>query len=35
VRGGWISKRQASAITYHKAHGKSAEFIVTPEMLEY
>lgn len=32
-RGGWLSERQASVITYHSEYGKVAEAIVTPEML--
>lgn len=34
ARGGWLSERQASAITYSKRHGEVARTIVTPEMLE-
>ena len=34
ARGGWLSERQASAITYHSRYGKVGETIVTPEMLE-
>lgn len=34
ARGGWISERQASAITYHKLHGQVARNIVTPEMVQ-
>jgi hypothetical protein len=30
-RGGWISERQASCITYHKEHGKVGEVVITPE----
>lgn len=33
-RGGWISERQAQAITYHKEFGQVGRNIVTPEMLE-
>jgi len=32
-RGGWISERQASCVTYHVTHGKVAETVVTPEMV--
>ncbi|WP_436060953.1 MULTISPECIES: hypothetical protein [unclassified Phenylobacterium] len=34
ARGGWISERQASAITYHAEFGQVARNTVTPEMLE-
>jgi hypothetical protein len=34
ARGGWLSERQASAITYHAEYGQVARNIVTPEMLE-
>lgn len=34
ARGGWISERQAQAITYHKVFGQVARNIVTPEMVE-
>lgn len=34
ARGGWISERQAQAITYHVKHGKVGTTVVTPEMLE-
>lgn len=34
ARGGWLSERQASAITYHARHGRVATTTVTPEMLE-
>lgn len=34
ARGGWISERQASAITYHSRFGKVSATVVTPEMLE-
>lgn len=34
ARGGWISERQAQAITYHKEFGQVGRNIVTPEMLE-
>lgn len=34
ARGGWISERQVSAITYHDQHGEAARVTVTPEMLE-
>jgi hypothetical protein len=33
ARGGWMSERQASGITYHSEYGKVGEVIVTPEML--
>ncbi len=33
ARGGWMSERQAMAITYHDVHGQVARSIVTPEML--
>lgn len=32
-RGGWISERQASCVTYHADHGKVGEIVVTPEMV--
>lgn len=31
-RGGWISRRQAAAITYHMEHGEVGRSIVVPEM---
>jgi len=34
ARGGWISERQASAITYHSKYGRVAVTVVTPEMAE-
>ncbi len=34
ARGGWISERQASAITYHTRFGRVGTTIVSPEMLE-
>jgi hypothetical protein len=34
ARGGWISERQATAITYHSEFGQVARNTVTPEMLE-
>lgn len=34
ARGGWISERQATAITYHSKYGQVARNTVTPEMLE-
>lgn len=34
ARGGWISERQATAITYHREFGQVARNTVTPEMLE-
>lgn len=33
-RGGWISEREATAITYHKEFGQVARTTVTPEMLQ-
>lgn len=33
ARGGWLSERQASAITYHEEHGQVATTTVIPEML--
>jgi hypothetical protein len=33
ARGGWLSERQASCITYHAEFGEVARTIVTPEML--
>jgi hypothetical protein len=33
ARGGWLSERQASGITYHEKYGKVGEVVVTPEML--
>lgn len=33
-RGGWISERQVSAITYHSKFGQVAKITITPEMLE-
>lgn len=33
-RGGWLSEREASAITYHTKYGQVARNTVTPEMLE-
>lgn len=35
VRGGWLSERQVTAMTYHDAHGEAARNTVTPEMLEH
>jgi hypothetical protein len=32
ARGGWMSERQARAITYHREYGEVAQVIVTPEM---
>lgn len=32
-RGGWLSNRAASVITYHRSHGEVARFTITPEML--
>jgi hypothetical protein len=34
ARGGWISERQATAISYHAEFGQVARTTVTPEMLE-
>lgn len=34
ARGGWISERQATAITYHWEFGQVARTTVTPEMLK-
>jgi hypothetical protein len=34
ARGGWVSEREASAITYHSAFGQVGRVTVTPEMLE-
>ena len=33
ARGGWISERQATLITYHEEHGEVGRTVVTPEML--
>lgn len=33
ARGGWLSDRQATVLTYHRRFGQIAEHIVTPEML--
>jgi len=33
-RGGWLSEREATAITYHKEYGQVARTTVTPEMLQ-
>lgn len=33
-RGGWMSERQCTAITYHAKYGQVARQTVTPEMLE-
>lgn len=35
ARGGWISKRQASCITYDKMHGMVGQTITTPGMVGY
>lgn len=32
-RGGWMSKRSASAITYHKQYGEVGRIVLTPEMV--
>lgn len=34
ARGGFLSERQASAITYHEEYGEVARLVVTPEMVE-
>lgn len=34
ARGGWLSEREATAITYHKEFGQVARVTVCPEMLE-
>ena len=34
ARGGWLSERQMSRITFHREFGKRGEEIVTPEMFE-
>lgn len=34
ARGGWLSEREATAITYHTQYGQVARSTVTPEMLE-
>ena len=34
ARGGWISERQACAITYHSTYGQVARTMVCPEMLD-
>jgi hypothetical protein len=34
ARGGWISERSATAITYHEKYGQVARNTVTPEMFE-
>ena len=33
ARGGWISERQACAITYHRTYGQVGRHFVTPEMV--
>lgn len=33
-RGGWLSERSASVITYHARFGEVARFTISPEMLE-
>lgn len=35
ARGGWLSERQVTAMTYHDVHGEAARNTVTPEMLEH
>ncbi|CBY88559.1 hypothetical protein [Pantoea phage LIMEzero] len=32
-RGGWLSKRSASVITYHCEHGEVARLTISPDML--
>ena len=32
-RGGWLSEREATAITYHKEYGQVSRTTITPEML--
>ncbi len=34
ARGGWMSEREATAITYHTQYGQVARTTITPEMLE-
>lgn len=34
ARGGWISERRITALTYHREHGEVSSITVTPEMLE-
>jgi hypothetical protein len=34
ARGGWVSERQASAITYHEEYGEVGRNTVIPEMIE-
>jgi hypothetical protein len=33
-RGGWLSEREATAITYHKEFGQVSRITITPEMLQ-
>ena len=33
-RGGWMSKRSASAITYHRQYGEVGRIVLTPEMVQ-
>jgi hypothetical protein len=33
-RGGWISEREMTAITYHKKYGQVSRTTITPEMLQ-
>lgn len=35
ARGGWISEREATAVTYHVEHGQVGMVTVTPEMLSH
>src|SRR5690606_9885355 len=34
ARGGWMSEREAMAVTYHRKFGQVATVSITPEMLE-
>lgn len=34
ARGGWLSEREATAISYHSKYGQVARVTVTPEMME-
>ena len=34
ARGGWVTGREATSITYHKKFGKVGETTICPEMLE-
>ena len=33
ARGGWMSERQATAVTYHAQFGQVGTVTITPEML--